>query len=111
MHNCGLVEKRSYGTVPPRTEYFLTDLGKSAIPLIYAIENWGMSFSQHLAARLKKQGKLDPDFQLDTEVENAANTILANSTDAAPLATASQRASASVSAKADAVAANTIGID
>jgi DNA-binding HxlR family transcriptional regulator len=37
----GLIDRRDYGVVPPKVEYRLTRKGKSFIPVISAIRNWG----------------------------------------------------------------------
>jgi DNA-binding HxlR family transcriptional regulator len=42
----GLIDRRDYGVVPPKVEYRLTRKGKSFIPVIAAIRNWG---ARHLA--------------------------------------------------------------
>jgi DNA-binding HxlR family transcriptional regulator len=36
----GIVQRRDYGTVPPRVEYSLTALGHSLAGLVRQIENW-----------------------------------------------------------------------
>jgi DNA-binding HxlR family transcriptional regulator len=41
----GLIDRRDYGVVPPKVEYRLTRKGKSFVPVISAIRNWG---SRHL---------------------------------------------------------------
>jgi DNA-binding HxlR family transcriptional regulator len=38
----GLIDRRDYGVVPPKVEYRLTRKGKSFIPVIAAIRDWGM---------------------------------------------------------------------
>jgi DNA-binding HxlR family transcriptional regulator len=43
----GLLDRRDYGVVPPKVEYRLTRKGKSFVPVIAAIRNWG---ARHLAA-------------------------------------------------------------
>jgi len=43
----GLIERKDYGTVPPKVDYRLTPLGKSFVPVIDRIRKWG---SRHLAA-------------------------------------------------------------
>jgi DNA-binding HxlR family transcriptional regulator len=43
----GLIDRRDYGVVPPKVEYRLTRKGKSFVPVIAAIKDWG---SRHLAA-------------------------------------------------------------
>jgi DNA-binding HxlR family transcriptional regulator len=42
----GLIDRKDYGTVPPRVEYRLTSKGRSFIPVISAIRNWG---ARHLS--------------------------------------------------------------
>lgn len=37
----GLIERKDYGVVPPKVEYRLTDKGRSFIPVIAAIRDWG----------------------------------------------------------------------
>ena len=37
----GLIERKDYGVVPPKVEYRLTRKGRSFIPVIAAIRNWG----------------------------------------------------------------------
>lgn len=36
-----LVHRESYNVVPPKTEYSLTKLGESFIPVLTAMEDWG----------------------------------------------------------------------
>ena len=42
----GLIDRRDYGVVPPKVEYRLTRKGKSFVPVIAAIKDWG---TKHLA--------------------------------------------------------------
>ena len=37
----GLIDRRDFGVVPPKVEYRLTRKGKSFVPVIAAIRNWG----------------------------------------------------------------------
>jgi DNA-binding HxlR family transcriptional regulator len=41
LTEAGLVDRRDYGVVPPKVEYRLTRKGKSFVPVIAAIKNWG----------------------------------------------------------------------
>jgi DNA-binding HxlR family transcriptional regulator len=42
----GLIDRRDYGVVPPKVEYRLTRKGRSFVPVIAAIRDWG---TRHLA--------------------------------------------------------------
>jgi DNA-binding HxlR family transcriptional regulator len=42
----GLIDRRDYGVVPPKVEYRLTRKGKSFVPVIASIRDWG---ARHLA--------------------------------------------------------------
>src|SRR3981189_2258283 len=46
LTEAGLIDSRDYGVVPPKVEYRLTRKGKSFVPVIAAIRNWG---TRHLA--------------------------------------------------------------
>jgi DNA-binding HxlR family transcriptional regulator len=37
----GIIGKRIYAELPPRVEYYLTDFGKSLLPVINAMDAWG----------------------------------------------------------------------
>jgi DNA-binding HxlR family transcriptional regulator len=42
----GLIDRKDFGVVPPKVEYRLTRRGKSFVPVIAAIKDWG---TRHLA--------------------------------------------------------------
>jgi DNA-binding HxlR family transcriptional regulator len=42
----GLIDRKDFGVVPPKVEYRLTRKGRSFVPVIAAIRNWG---ARHLA--------------------------------------------------------------
>lgn len=42
MEQMGLVSKTVYAEVPLRTEYRLTPLGESTLPIIRVMDNWGL---------------------------------------------------------------------
>jgi DNA-binding HxlR family transcriptional regulator len=37
----GLIDRRDYGVVPPKVEYRLTRKGRSFVPVIATIRDWG----------------------------------------------------------------------
>ena len=39
-----LIHREVYPVVPPKTEYSLTELGKSLIPILESIAEWGIQF-------------------------------------------------------------------
>lgn len=43
-----LVERTVYPEVPPRVEYSLTEYGRSLMPLLILINDWGHSFFSNL---------------------------------------------------------------
>ncbi len=47
----GIVKRSVYAEVPPRVEYELTDFGRTLIPVVEAIAQWGRDLG-------KKEGKL-----------------------------------------------------
>lgn len=44
----GLVERKIYAELPPKVEYTLTDLGKSVLPIITALGQWGDEHQEQL---------------------------------------------------------------
>ena len=45
----GLINRVVYPVVPPKTEYSLTPLGESIIPVLEAMCNWGNSYLEENA--------------------------------------------------------------
>ena len=43
-----LISKRVYAELPPRVEYSLTDFGRSVLPVITALGQWGEDHQEHL---------------------------------------------------------------
>ena len=37
----GILERKIYAEIPPRVEYFITDLGESIMPVIASMRAWG----------------------------------------------------------------------
>ena len=40
----GIIERRSYDEIPPRVEYYLTEKGKSVVPILQSICRWSGIF-------------------------------------------------------------------
>ncbi len=40
----GLVRRKAYAEVPPRVEYSLTPLGRTAMPVIEVLREWGQNY-------------------------------------------------------------------
>ncbi len=50
-----LVTRKIYPVVPPKVEYSLTEFGKSLIPVIGALGNWGDEHQERLKALISKK--------------------------------------------------------
>lgn len=44
----GIINRVLYPVVPPKTEYSLTELGKTLVPIVQALCDWGESYFQRL---------------------------------------------------------------
>ena len=47
----GLIQRRVYRQVPPKVEYSLTDLGKTFIPVLDRMFEWGKSYASYLVSK------------------------------------------------------------
>ena len=52
LEKYGIIYKKVYPAVPPKVEYYITDIGKELIPLFEVMEDWGNNYT-------RKQEKLD----------------------------------------------------
>lgn len=50
----GLVNKKMYTQLPPKVEYFLTDSGKSLMPILNEMDNWGKNNNYIICCKSKK---------------------------------------------------------
>jgi len=53
LESVGLVKRILYAEVPPRTEYELTELGKSLIPILNQLSEWGRQNLKAVTRNLK----------------------------------------------------------
>ncbi len=51
LENSGLVSRRLYAEIPPRTEYSLTGLGRSLMPHITGLVAWALENYGHMKNR------------------------------------------------------------
>lgn len=50
----GLLNKTNYETKPPKVEYELTELGKSVLPILCHINDWGEEYTNELETNKTK---------------------------------------------------------
>lgn len=53
-----LIKKKIFPVVPPKVEYSLTPFGKTLIPVIAALGNWGESNEERLRNMILKQSEM-----------------------------------------------------
>ena len=44
LENDGIIKRVIYPEIPPRVEYFLTEKGKSLLPIIDLMKDWGYEY-------------------------------------------------------------------
>ena len=44
----GIIHRKLYPVVPPKTEYRLTELGRTLVPIVLAMSDWGHEYFKHL---------------------------------------------------------------
>jgi DNA-binding HxlR family transcriptional regulator len=50
----GLIARKDFGAVPPKVEYRLTKLGRSFLPVIESIQDWGIRYFQPALLTISK---------------------------------------------------------
>ncbi|MBS0028358.1 winged helix-turn-helix transcriptional regulator [Chitinophaga sp. 22321] len=51
----GMIGKTIYTEVPLRVEYYLTEVGKTLLPLVTAMDKWGLEFAPRLKAVMENE--------------------------------------------------------
>jgi len=51
LENDGLIHREVYKQVPPKVEYSLTELGRSLIPILLNMREWGVEYESYLGRR------------------------------------------------------------
>ncbi|MBL0742433.1 winged helix-turn-helix transcriptional regulator [Chryseolinea lacunae] len=44
LENDGIIERKIFPEIPPRVEYYLTEKGKSLLPVIEGMKTWGLQY-------------------------------------------------------------------
>ncbi len=63
----GIVQRTVYPVVPPKTEYSLTEFGKTLIPVIDAICEWGTEYlwdTENNCLRLREESNVQTDEEI-----------------------------------------------
>ena len=74
LEHDGIVHRKVYAEVPPRVEYSLTEFGRTAIPVLKSLCDWG---DQYLAAR--HAGQENQSHHTCTQASNSQETEPASS--------------------------------
>lgn len=56
LENDGIVKRKIYPEVPPKVEYFLTDFGKTLIPMLEEIAKWGRTLAEAKGRMVDRSG-------------------------------------------------------
>lgn len=54
LEECGLVNRFIYTQIPPKVEYSLTEAGKSLLPILATLCQWGVNYANETALTDKK---------------------------------------------------------
>jgi DNA-binding HxlR family transcriptional regulator len=57
LEDWGLIARREYPVVPPKTEYSLTTLGQTLEPLMAAMADWGLTHRDTIAPTERESAK------------------------------------------------------
>lgn len=49
LENDGLIKRKVYAEVPPRVEYSLNELGRSLLPIISTMADWGNNYKKMIS--------------------------------------------------------------
>lgn len=57
LENDGIITRKQYPEIPPRVEYYLTDFGKTLIPMLEEIAKWGRNLAETRGKMIDKVKK------------------------------------------------------
>lgn len=63
----GIVKRNIYPEIPPKVEYYLTDFGRSLIPILEEMDKWGLQYLDEFEKLMKEK-----------EVKNSTQDSLLN---------------------------------
>lgn len=67
LENDGLIHREVYKQVPPKVEYSLTELGRSLIPILLNMREWGVEYESYLGGEALFSGEeYEPRDKLET---------------------------------------------
>lgn len=55
----GIISRHIYPVVPPKVEYYLTDLGKTILPIVNDMWRWGKTNMQYYYEKLQAKDNMD----------------------------------------------------
>lgn len=58
LENDGIIKRKVYAEVPPRVEYYLTDFGKTLIPMLEEIARWGRNLAETKGRIIDKEKRV-----------------------------------------------------
>lgn len=58
LEKYGMIKKKIYAELPPRSEYSITEDGKSVLSVIHVLEEWGQGFKSKMKKILIREGEL-----------------------------------------------------
>ncbi|MCY7296083.1 winged helix-turn-helix transcriptional regulator [Alteromonas sp. a30] len=57
LESDGVIHREVYQQVPPKVEYSLTKFGKTLVPIVESMTNWGMNYAKSSGKRIELVGK------------------------------------------------------
>ena len=55
LETAQIIERKIYPEVPPRVEYSLTEFGRTLVPVLEMLRDWGILYLEHLDAPAKQR--------------------------------------------------------
>ena len=65
MESDGIISRKVYPVVPPKTEYTLTGLGKATVPIVHAMDKWGADITPTTVLHRPATGKTSSHSRAD----------------------------------------------